>query len=72
MIEYTRHARRRIRWRKIFEAEVEQAVNTPDRVEATRRNRINAYKKIKERLLKVTYLEEEGSVKIITAVWKGE
>jgi hypothetical protein len=72
MIKYARHARRRIRWRKISEAEIEQTVYTPDRVEATRKNRLNAYKKIEGRLLKVTYLKEKDTVKIITAVWKGE
>jgi hypothetical protein len=55
IIEYTRHARRRMKWRKISEAEIELATYSPDDLEQSEKNRVNAYKKIKNKILKVTY-----------------
>ena len=34
--------------------------------------RINAYKMLGGRLLKVTYFQELNLIKVITAVWKGD
>ena len=72
IIEYTRHARRRMKWRKISKAEVEIAINTPDKVEPTEKMRHNAYKTIKGRVLKVTYRKSDNQTQIISALWKGE
>ena len=72
IIEYTRHARRRMKWRKISEAEIELATYSPDDLEPTEKNRINAYKKkIKDKILKVTYQKHDDRIQIITALWKG-
>jgi hypothetical protein len=72
VIEYTRHAMRRMKWRKISEADVESAVKDPDRVEVGERNRINAYKAIGKKLLKITIFHENDVIRVITGVWKGE
>jgi Domain of unknown function (DUF4258) len=71
-IEYTRHARRRMKWRKISESEVELTVSAPDNVEPTEKKRYNAYKTIKGKILKVTYRKTDNRRQIITALWKGE
>jgi hypothetical protein len=70
--EYTRHARRRMKWRKISESDIEMALRDPDKTEISEKNRLNAYKYINNRLIKVTFCHEDDLMKIITAVWKGE
>jgi hypothetical protein len=72
MIKYSRHARRRMRWRNISETDVEQALASPQKVEQTDFGRYNAYKQIVGRLLKVTYTHFDDSYYVATAVWKGE
>lgn len=47
-------------------------MNYPDYLEPTEKNRINAYKKIKDKLLKVTYQKHNDGILVITALWKGE
>lgn len=69
-IYFSRHARRQMRWRRISEAEVEAVLTEPDRQEPTRKGRMNAYRAIDDRLLKVTYLEEPGRLVIVTVVDK--
>ena len=71
-IYFSRHARRRMRWRRISEAEVEAILAEPDRVEPTRKGRKNAWRAMGERLLKVTYREETGRVVIVTVADKRE
>ena len=72
IIEYTRHARRRMKWRKISESEVELAISAPDNVEPTEKGRHNAYKTIEGKVLKVTYRISDNQAQIISALWKGE
>jgi DNA-binding ferritin-like protein (Dps family) len=61
-----------MRWRKISEHDVHSTLESPDRIKKRGKNRYNAFKSIKNRLLKVTYTVEEDTKFIITAVWKGE
>ena len=72
IVEYTRHARRRMKWRNVSELEVEFAISAPDNVEPTEKGRHNAYKAIKGKILKVTYRKSDNRVQIISALWKGE
>ncbi len=72
IIEYTRHARRRMKWRKISESDVELAVASPDRLEPTEKNRHNAYKLIRGKMIKVSYRRIDNNIQVITALWKGE
>lgn len=72
IIKYTRHARRRMKWRKMSESEVEEAISMPDKLEPTEKKRHNAYKTIKGKVLKVTYRRSDNQTQIITALWKGE
>ena len=67
-IRYDRHARRRMRWRGISETEVEDAVVDPDHVEPSIRGRTNAYKQIGDRQIRVTFVETENGILIITVV----
>ncbi len=70
LITYTRHSRKRMRWPKIDEADVELVLTTPDRIEPSGEGRTNAYRMLGGRLLKVTYFKEYNLIKVITALWK--
>ena len=43
-------------------------LNAPDRIEQTIDDRRNAYKLIGNRLLKATYVEDEGDVVVVTVI----
>lgn len=56
-IKFTRHAKRRMKWRKISKEEIISVINQPDRLEKSdNKQKINVYKKIKRRFLKITYV----------------
>ena len=71
-IKFSRHAKRQMKWRKIAEEEVKEAINNPDKLEDTIRDRKNAFKTIKGRLLKITYKHEDDEITVITTITKGE
>jgi hypothetical protein len=69
-IKFYRHARRRMKWRKISEEEVLSVINEPDKRETSIKGRINLYKRIEQRYLKVTCKEFSEEILIISAVDK--
>jgi len=69
-IKYTRHAKKRMMWHRITESEVESAINIPDFIESSIENRLNVWKKISEKFLRVTYKQEADRILVITAVKK--
>ncbi len=71
IVRFDRHAKKRMKWRKISEEEVNLTLNNPDKVEQSIRGRINVYKVIGERYIKVTYKEFSEEVLIISVVDKG-
>jgi len=71
-IKFSRHAKRQMKWREISEEEAKEAINIPDKLEDTIRDRKNAFKTIKGRLLKITYRHEGDEMTVITAIAKGE
>ncbi len=71
-IKYDRHARRRMKWRKISQAEVEQTLKEPDKTESTKEGRRNAFKTIGDRYIKVTYRELKDEILIISTVDKSD
>lgn len=70
-IRFDRHAKKRMKWRKIFEDEVYSVINEPDKIEQSIKGRINLYKRIGQRYLKVTYKEFSEEILIISVVDKG-
>ena len=70
-IDFCRHAKRQMKWRKIREDEVRDVINNPEKIENARKGKKIAFKVIKGRLLKITYKEENQVTTIITAIAKG-
>jgi hypothetical protein len=60
-----------MKWRGISEAEVLSVIEAPDRNEASIRGRINLYKRIGRKHLKVTYREFPQELLVISVVDKG-
>lgn len=69
-LRFDRHARRRMKWRKISEDEVNITVSDPDKTEQSVKGRTNVYKTIGARYIKVTYREFSDEVFIISVVDK--
>jgi hypothetical protein len=59
-----------MKWRRVSEADLVNAIETPDRVEASRDERVNVYKLLNDRLLKATYAVEEPNIVVITVIEK--
>jgi len=70
VIRFDRHARRRMKWRKISEEEVKLILSRPDKTEQSIKGRINVYKTIGTRYLKVTFKEFPDEILIISVVDK--
>ena len=69
-IKYSRHAKNRMRWHRITESEIEMSIYNSDFRESFLGDKINAWKKLSEKYLRVTYKEEAERIFIITAVKK--
>ena len=63
------HAKKRLIEMNIKIRDIEETIEMPDYV-ISRGNKKEAYKKIKEKTLKVVYFEEGKFIKIITLIWK--
>ena len=70
MIKYTRHARRRMKWRKISEFEVRKTLEHPDKIEFDQERRKNAFKMFGGRYIRITYREIKNEIIIISVVNK--
>ena len=59
-----------MKWRRVSEAEVLSVLDIPDRTEQSLEERTNAYKRVGDRWLKVTYKDQAGNVVVITVIEK--
>jgi hypothetical protein len=71
-MKFSRHAKRQMKWRKIAESEVQEAIRNPDKAEDTVKGRKNVFKMVGGRLLKITYLPGIDEITVVTAIVKGE
>ena len=71
-IGYVRHARRRMKWRRISEEEVVKTLNNPDKTEALEENKYHAYKSIGPKNIRVTYRLSVDEVVVLTVVDKSD
>jgi len=63
------HAKKRLFERGIKMNEVIETLEMPDYV-VSKGNKKEAHKKIKDKTLKVVYLEEDKYIKAVTLIWK--
>jgi hypothetical protein len=61
-----------MKWRRISEQEVEAVLSNPDKMEETERGRTNAFKRLGNRLIKVSYKDLGKEFLIISAVDKSD
>ncbi len=71
-IKFSRHAKRQMKWRRVSESEVQEAIYKADKLEDTVKGRKNAFKRVEGRLLKVTYLVGIEEFTVITTIVKGD
>ncbi len=68
-LHFTRHARNRMRLRRIDEQAVEECIQATEARQTSGFGRTNAWKKIGEGYLRMVYVEEEGTIVIITVIF---
>jgi len=64
----SKHAKKRMIERKINIEDITSTVELPDYV-INRGDKTEAYKKLKDKKLKVIYIKEDSFIKIITLIW---
>ncbi len=69
-IRLTRHARNRMRWHEISEELIEQTVRLPEWEESSVAGRVNRWKRVGDRFLRVTCRVEPGRIVVISGVFK--
>ena len=69
-IRLTRHARNRMRWHEISEELIEQTLRAPEWEEPSVAGRVNRWKRVVDRFLRVTCRVEPGRIIVISAVFK--
>ncbi|MCK5625114.1 DUF4258 domain-containing protein [Candidatus Pacearchaeota archaeon] len=65
----TKHAQQRMLERGIKLDQIKNTVNFPDYI-ISKDNKIEAYKKINNQILKVVYNKKGKFIKIITLIWR--
>ncbi|HHT9131569.1 MAG TPA: DUF4258 domain-containing protein [Candidatus Tripitaka californicus] len=71
-IYLSRHARRQMKWRKISEEEIKDTVLHPEEIEDSIKGRKNAFKRVGQKWLKVTFVKENDKIIIITVIDKNK
>ncbi|MBU4069467.1 MAG: DUF4258 domain-containing protein [Nanoarchaeota archaeon] len=66
---FTSHAKQRMIERKITLEQIKETINFPNYV-ISKDNKIEAYKKINGKFLKIVYIKKGKFIKIITLIWK--
>lgn len=69
-IKFDRHARRRMKERGITDTEAETVIKEPEYTEPSVKGRINAFKFIGNRFLRVTFKEEPDHFLVITVTMR--
>ncbi len=69
-IKYDRHAKRRMKERSVKEEEAEITLREPEYIEPSIKRRINVFKFINNRFLRVTFKEESEQILVITVTMR--
>ena len=65
-VEFTRHARRVLRFWSISQEDIIATLENPDSVFPTEKGRLNAIKSFGGQYLRVTYIERQDDILVIT------
>ena len=65
----TKHAKQRILERNITLEQIKETINFPDYT-INKDGKIESYKRINNRLLKIVHIQKGKFIKIITLLWK--
>ncbi len=69
-VKFTRHAKNRMRWRKIRREDVKFSISKPMLVKKAELGEVNAWIKLSDQFLRTTYREEADKIIVISAVLK--
>jgi hypothetical protein len=61
-----------MKWRKVSATEIIAVLEQPDREEKSTGNKMNAYRLLTGRFLKVTYKREGSDIVVVTVIEKGQ
>jgi len=61
-----------MKWRELKTEEVIETIKSPERIETTVFGRMNAYKRIGIKSLKVTYVKEQEKIVVISVIDKNK
>jgi hypothetical protein len=61
-----------MKWRNGSATEIITVLEQPDREEKSTGNKINAYRLLNDRFLKVTYKREGSDIMVVTVIEKGQ
>lgn len=65
-IKFTRHARNRMRWRKISKQEIEMVLRNPDKLNKMN-SKFSCFKSIGNKNIKVVFVVENNQIIVISA-----
>jgi hypothetical protein len=68
LIKYDRRAKRRMKDRHVIDDEVKSAIEDADFLEQSIKGRLNAFKFVNGRYLRVTFKEEPDHILVITVI----
>ena len=72
-IKYTRHAKQRMKWRRITPTEIKSILENPDKIIKSKNDKkIRNIKTIKKRLIELLYVVENNQLIIITVIDKSD
>lgn len=69
-VEFTRHAKNRMRWRKISAESVKETMKSPEKVERLPDGKLNYIRRHGDHMLYVTVAKEMDKTVVITTIWK--
>jgi|GEM_PF-3289118 len=61
-----------MKWRKVSATEIIAVLEQPDREEKSTGNKINAYRLLNDRFVKVTYKREGSDIVVVTVIEKDQ
>jgi hypothetical protein len=67
-LQITRHARNRMRWRRIAEEDIVDCIRKPETTRSAPSGEVNCWKVVKGRWLRVVYIEGSAAITVVTVI----